>query len=178
MRALRFSSFTAAALFALVTALAPAAATACEPGAQACPCGAACPDKQMGCEKAPDGCAGEAKPEGEKTAGGCACAAAAAAAAARADQGTNDGSDGVGAARQRAVVDPETGQLTVPAPGSPAAADIAAEPSQRGAVATEQIENSGGGGVMAPFPKAKASKAVATLEESAATRAGSGDAAE
>jgi hypothetical protein len=164
-----FFSFGAAALLAATFAAAPGTGFACG-DKDKCACGAACPNKQMGCAEA-GGCAeganklcacagaaapdangsGEAKPEG-----GC--------------QGAEHGTAPEGAAQQRAVIDPATGQLTEPVAGEAAAPGSGGIPRAVN-TASAQIAQPGGG-VQAAFPMDRASNAVASIDASGAAQVG------
>ncbi len=172
-----------AALLVVAFSWLPLSALACGDKDEACACGAACPSEQMG--------SGDAAAGDQQKAGACACgAASAASAAAAADAGPTaagaapmhcdhaamageakgaDSGQHAGAG-QRAVIDPATGQLTVPADGEGVGADSAAPAP--GAAASAQGSAQGGvvtqsdGAVLAAFPKDRASKAVANVDES------------
>jgi len=150
-----------------------AAACSCPPGEEGnCACGAECGSKNGGkCDKAA---------AGEKKAGACGCSGAGAAGDKAAPCGAA-AAEGAGA--QRAVIDPVTGQLTVPdaaqaaeaAGAAPANAQAAA--TGNAAPAAQQIAVPGAG-VMAPFPTNRVSHAVAKVDDSGNAHAGCEHAAE
>ena len=113
----------------------------------------------------------------EKKPGACGCGGGAGAAATEPDEKAAPcGHEG--GAEQRAVIDPTTGQLVVPHKGDAAAAStedaVTDQPkgSVKPAAATAQQLAVPGAGVMAPFPKDRASHAVATVGESGQPQAG------
>ena len=157
------------------------AACACPPGEGGnCACGAECGAKHGGtCPKAAAGGAAEKKP------GSCGCGGAGAAVE-PGDKAAPCGSGATeGGAAQRAVIDPTTGQLVVPdkadaaqaAAGEPAAAQAQAAANAGSAGAAQQLAVPGAG-VMAPFPKDRASHAVANVDDSGTPHTGCEHAAE
>ena len=156
MRSTRSSFVTlgSLALLAAVITTMPQSASACGDKNSACACGAACPSQHA---------------EGG-AAGACACGGAAQAAAA-ADSGAGGCQHAAGAAAaQRAVIDPATGQLTVPADGQPLEGDIPPA-STRAASASVEVAQPGGG-VMAAVPADRAPRAMATIDADGAAHTG------
>lgn len=127
----------------------PAPACACPVGqGGSCACGAECPSKSGG--TCPHGAV-------EKKPAGCGCGGA--------------GADAAPAgASQRAYLDPQTGELTTP----PADETGEAAPAALGAPQAGEAKQvtAPDGGTMAPFPAARASHAVATVDEAGAVHAG------
>jgi hypothetical protein len=147
------------------------AACACPQGADGnCACGAECGSKHGGDCKA----AGDA----DKKPGACGCGGAGAAATEPGEEKAGGCGAAEGAAQQRAVIDPATGQLVVPDKADAAAAadsePVAAgmEGSAKAGAATAKQLAVPGAGVMAPFPNARASKAVATVDDAGEPHAG------
>ncbi len=133
----------------------PASACACPLGqGGSCACGADCPSKSGG--TCPHGAV-------EKKPAGCGCGGAGAAAPA---------GDGGEAPELRAYVDPETGQLTSAPADDEDAQRVAAAAAQAAPAADAKQMAVPGAGVIAAFPTAKASRAVATLDGSGAAQAG------
>jgi hypothetical protein len=153
-------------------ACAAAAAGGGDAAAPACPNAAA-----GGC---PHAAAAEASPAEcpHAAAGGCPHAAAGACphAAAGACPHAAAADKANGGAKQQAVLDPATGELTVPgkdsapvqhgAEGTDGVEGNDAAPSAPGGHARQVEIEQPGGGVMAPFPADRASKAVANVNES------------
>ncbi|MFN2426148.1 MAG: post-PEP-CTERM-1 domain-containing protein [Candidatus Binatia bacterium] len=144
-----------------------------EKGACACPAG-----ENGNCAKCGADCGakhgGECKASGGKAAGTCGCSGAAAAATAPSGEAAMGGQ--AGGADLRAVIDPLTGELVEPGKGdgeAPSAVVPEADLSERSAAsdAPRQVAVPGGG-VMAPFPKERASHAVAKVNEEGHAHAG------
>lgn len=152
-----------------------AAACSCPPGEGGnCACGAECGSKHGGkCDKA-------AAASGEKKAGACGCSGAGAAAEPGGKASPCGAAAAEGAGAQRAVIDPATGQLTVPDQAQAAAAAQAApaQASAGNAASAAQQLAVPGAGVMAPFPTNRVSHAVAKVDDSGNAHTGCEHAAE